>query len=100
MMREPRSVATPVLAGELCAEIQALVADSGHYVLLDVLSRRLGVDWDQLTRAVAFAQGMGWVDVRADSVALVQGACGRKIGPGKDAAHASFCNVRASPALR
>jgi hypothetical protein len=82
MMREPRSVATPVLAQELCAEIQALVGDTGHYVLLDVLSRRLGVDWDRLRRAVAFAQGMGWIEVRGDSVALVRGARGGAIAPG------------------
>jgi hypothetical protein len=70
--REPRQVSTPILAQELCVEAHALVGDSGQFVMLEVLSRRLGVNWDQLLQAVAYARHKGWIEARTDSIALAK----------------------------
>ena len=71
MKRQPRQVSTPILAQELCVETHALVGDSGQFVMLEVLSQRLGVDWDRLLDAVTYARERGWIDARGDSIALM-----------------------------
>ena len=72
MRREHRSVSVAVLASELCAEIRALVGASGHNVLIQTLQLRLGVDWDELMQAIAFARGRGWIaPIGPSSIRLV-----------------------------
>jgi hypothetical protein len=53
-------------------EAHALVGDSGQFVLLEVLSRRLGVSWERLQQAVTYARHKGWIETRADSIALAK----------------------------
>jgi len=72
MIRETRSLPTPILARELCRELRALVGSSGNCVLLQTLQSRLGVGWGQLGEAVRLATSMGWIEGRGpDSVALL-----------------------------
>ena len=71
-MREARSLPTPILARELCAELRALVGSSGNSVLLQTVQSRLGAGWSQLDKAVRLATSMGWIEGRGpDSVALL-----------------------------
>ena len=51
---------TPGLAEKICSSLRC----SGPippWVLLDILQSRFSVDWGQLHRAIAFAEGNGWV---------------------------------------
>lgn len=59
-----------MLARRLCAELQALTGNANTAVLLDTLVIRLRTGYRELEPAVAFGAARGWIELRADSVAL------------------------------
>jgi hypothetical protein len=66
-LEEPNAV---TLARRLCVELQALTGNASSGVLLDVVARRLRVGVRELEPALIWGTEAGWIERRADAVAL------------------------------
>lgn len=58
------------LSRRLCVELQALTGNASSSVLLDILAKRLRVSLRELEAALALGVQSGWIERRADAVAL------------------------------
>ncbi|HEY6983634.1 hypothetical protein [Reyranella sp.] len=58
------------LSRQLCVELQALTGNASSSVLLDILASRLRVGLRELEPALALGIESGWIERRADAVAL------------------------------
>jgi hypothetical protein len=75
-MPAPAAANPSVLAGQLarkvCAELHALTGNSGAWIMLDILERRVRAPWAQLLVAASLAELQGWVSRRGRHIGLTE----------------------------